>query len=328
MFSKDKGDICTHPEDSGRPECAESDNVLDSDLRDPSESPTTAQMTVTAATRPQAITTQAPPTTRPFTSATKVTTTFQRPETTTQLSSTTNPPSTEQSDNNVSCQNGPGCTQEGFLADRCDCRRFYRCVDEGSGKFRKYNFTCGVGTVWDSEIQACNHAWAVVRKDCRQDSDSAGNGGDNNGSWNGDSDEQSNGDTDGSSQSGPPGQAGDSNSQQPDSPSYPGMPGTASSSDSSGYPGIPGSPEAQGVPASSGYPGPASTAPSYPTTLDSSGVSSSTGSPTTAGFPETSGYPASSEYPDNASGAQGLQPGLPDSSNNKPWTGMLTEDVT
>lgn len=42
--------------------------------------------------------------------------------------------------------------------------KFYRCVDNGNGGFIKYEFQCGPGTVWDQEIQGCNHAWAV--KNC------------------------------------------------------------------------------------------------------------------------------------------------------------------
>lgn len=55
------------------------------------------------------------------------------------------------------------CTESGFMGDKSDCKKFYRCVDNGRGGFTKYEFTCGEGTVWDSEIEACNHAWAVKK---------------------------------------------------------------------------------------------------------------------------------------------------------------------
>lgn len=65
------------------------------------------------------------------------------------------------SDNNNHNENK--CTESGFIGDSNDCKKFYRCVDNGRGGFTKYDFTCGEGTVWDSEIEACNHAWAVKK---------------------------------------------------------------------------------------------------------------------------------------------------------------------
>ncbi|XP_045526846.1 serine-rich adhesin for platelets [Pieris brassicae] len=55
------------------------------------------------------------------------------------------------------------CTSSGFIGDANDCHKFYRCVDNGSGKFTQYEFTCGENTVWDSSIESCNHAWAVEK---------------------------------------------------------------------------------------------------------------------------------------------------------------------
>ncbi|XP_047516344.1 serine-rich adhesin for platelets-like [Pieris napi] len=55
------------------------------------------------------------------------------------------------------------CTSSGFIGDANDCQKFYRCVDNGSGKFTQYEFTCGENTVWDSSIESCNHAWAVEK---------------------------------------------------------------------------------------------------------------------------------------------------------------------
>ncbi|CAH0701195.1 unnamed protein product [Spodoptera exigua] len=56
------------------------------------------------------------------------------------------------------------CKNSGFMGDQNDCKKFYRCVDNGKGSFTKYEFSCGEGTVWDQKIEACNHAWAV--KEC------------------------------------------------------------------------------------------------------------------------------------------------------------------
>ncbi|XP_060802886.1 mucin-22-like [Amyelois transitella] len=53
------------------------------------------------------------------------------------------------------------CTSSGFIGDETDCKLFYRCVDNGDGTFTKFQFTCGEGTVWDSDLEACNHVWAV-----------------------------------------------------------------------------------------------------------------------------------------------------------------------
>ncbi|XP_052759372.1 serine-rich adhesin for platelets [Galleria mellonella] len=57
--------------------------------------------------------------------------------------------------------NGNECSSNGFMSDKNDCKKFYRCVDDGNGNYIRYDFTCGEGTVWDSNIEACNHAWAV-----------------------------------------------------------------------------------------------------------------------------------------------------------------------
>ncbi|CAK1596177.1 unnamed protein product [Parnassius mnemosyne] len=57
------------------------------------------------------------------------------------------------------------CERNGFMADNYDCRKFYRCVENGNGGFIQFEYSCGEGTLWDSEIVACNHFWAV--KNCR-----------------------------------------------------------------------------------------------------------------------------------------------------------------
>ena len=54
------------------------------------------------------------------------------------------------------------CTSNGFFRNSEDCTRFYRCVDlTGKGHFRKYTFSCPVGTVFDESVSVCNHPWAA-----------------------------------------------------------------------------------------------------------------------------------------------------------------------
>lgn len=53
------------------------------------------------------------------------------------------------------------CKSNGFFRHPDDCTRFYRCVDlTGAGFFRKYTFSCPVGTVFDETVSVCNHPWA------------------------------------------------------------------------------------------------------------------------------------------------------------------------
>lgn len=68
----------------------------------------------------------------------------------------------EHSNNNEESSNE--CTESGFMGDKNNCKKFYRCVDNGKGSYTKYDFSCGEGTVWDPNLEACNHAWAV--KEC------------------------------------------------------------------------------------------------------------------------------------------------------------------
>ncbi|XP_011689188.1 PREDICTED: LOW QUALITY PROTEIN: mucin-5AC-like [Wasmannia auropunctata] len=266
VFSKDKGDICTHPEDSGRPECGSSQNELDSNGQNPPSPIWTTTLRTTKWSQP---TTMQSLITKPSTITTEATT-IKKPVTTLQPPLTDRPANIDEPENNViNCKNEYRCTQEGFLADTCDCRKFYRCVNEGYGQFRKYDFKCGEGTVWDPEIQACNHAWAVTRKNCRQNLES----GDNNGQWNG------------YWQSGPnrttrrfkcpPGQPGDLNGQpgQPGDPN--GQAGSSGSPGSSpGYPGTPNSPGSSSIPGS----------PAIPDSPNSSANQSSSGLCTAEGF--------------------------------------------
>ncbi|XP_028173842.1 uncharacterized protein LOC114362587 [Ostrinia furnacalis] len=81
-----------------------------------------------------------------------------------QTSSTTK--TTQYSDHQMvsTTSSNNGCTESGFMGDSKDCKKFYRCVDNGKGGFTRYEFSCGEGTVWDPNLEACNHAWAV--KEC------------------------------------------------------------------------------------------------------------------------------------------------------------------
>lgn len=54
------------------------------------------------------------------------------------------------------------CASSGYVGDDQNCKKFYRCVENGQGGFIKYEFTCGQGTVWDQAIQACNYPYSVT----------------------------------------------------------------------------------------------------------------------------------------------------------------------
>lgn len=64
---------------------------------------------------------------------------------------------------------GNKCTESGYMGDNKDCKKFYRCVDNGDGSFRSYEYSCGYGTVWDQKIKGCNHVWAVEKCGERND---------------------------------------------------------------------------------------------------------------------------------------------------------------
>ena len=62
------------------------------------------------------------------------------------------------------------CTSNGFFRNSEDCTRFYRCVDlTGKGHFRKYDFSCPVGTVFDETVSVCNHPWAAPPCDTNEE---------------------------------------------------------------------------------------------------------------------------------------------------------------
>lgn len=65
------------------------------------------------------------------------------------------------------------CDSEGFFSNSKDCKKFYRCVDDGKGGYTKYDFTCGDGTIWDQQSQACNHESSQNSCSLNSESDSS-----------------------------------------------------------------------------------------------------------------------------------------------------------
>ena len=57
------------------------------------------------------------------------------------------------------------CTSSGYFRNPKDCTRFHVCVDltgiRARGIFRKYNFNCPVGTVFDEGLSVCNYVHAA-----------------------------------------------------------------------------------------------------------------------------------------------------------------------
>ncbi|XP_066258364.1 hornerin-like isoform X3 [Euwallacea similis] len=66
------------------------------------------------------------------------------------------------------------CTSAGFRQDSVNCRKFYRCIDNGLQGYTQYEFTCAPGTIFDPSAITCNYPWAVQRIDCTQEADGAG----------------------------------------------------------------------------------------------------------------------------------------------------------
>lgn len=103
------------------------------------------------------------------------------PQTTqTTQSSSAQPPtesSTQSGSTTAKPTNSPGndkdkCDKEGFMADSSNCKKFYRCVDNGKGGFTKYDFECPEGTAWSQEVETCDYADKVTG--CAKSSESSG----------------------------------------------------------------------------------------------------------------------------------------------------------
>lgn len=68
-----------------------------------------------------------------------------------------------------------GCQQEGFFPNEQDCKKFFRCVDNGAGSFDRYDFDCPPGTLYDTDLPpgTCNHPSALSPSNkCYPDSSS------------------------------------------------------------------------------------------------------------------------------------------------------------
>lgn len=44
------------------------------------------------------------------------------------------------------------------MADSGNCKKFYRCVNNGNGGYTKYDFDCPEGTAWSQELETCDYA--------------------------------------------------------------------------------------------------------------------------------------------------------------------------
>ncbi|XP_008553715.1 dentin sialophosphoprotein [Microplitis demolitor] len=107
------------------------------------------------------------------------------------------------------------CQGEGFMAHPKDCKKFVRCVNDGFGSYTTYEFSCGEGTVWDSAIEGCNHAWAV-KSSCEGSSSQGSGPGDDNSQYpsgNSESDHSSQGPS-----SNYPSQGPDNQNKEPEQP--------------------------------------------------------------------------------------------------------------
>lgn len=89
---------------------------------------------------------------------------------------TTGPPGAESSKNDTKpCDNKTespqnatiSCTADGFYPHPTNCKKFYRCVDQGNGRFSIYHFDCGPGTIFDPALTTCNYESSVYPpRDC------------------------------------------------------------------------------------------------------------------------------------------------------------------
>ncbi|XP_044589471.1 cell surface glycoprotein 1-like [Cotesia glomerata] len=196
VFSHSKGNICVHPRDSERSECSEMGNDVNSVYQPQhrpqysSSRPTQHYPSSSTASgpqhRPQYPTSSSP--SRPqYPSSSRPTRPHhpqypstpsrprpQHPSTPTSRPQYIPPPTESPHANEINPEGGPRpgsnrpatggqsqCQSEGFMAHPQDCKKFIRCVNDGFGSYSTYEFTCGEGTIWDSTIEGCNHAWAV-----------------------------------------------------------------------------------------------------------------------------------------------------------------------
>ncbi|XP_034935078.1 location of vulva defective 1-like [Chelonus insularis] len=199
VFSHIKGNICVHPNDSERPECRKSENDLDfnmNDYEDNQEEIYPHPSWPSSSRRPSNYPSYIPPgypnegytsngQQRPNNNPSYIpqmdTNQGYTPESLPKPSNIPSyiPPSVDSTTYKstsgtegliesaellpppVTGIDNSGCSREGFMVHPKDCKKFIRCVSNGTGYYQKFEFTCGEGTLWDSTIEACNHEWAV-----------------------------------------------------------------------------------------------------------------------------------------------------------------------
>ncbi|GBP34027.1 hypothetical protein EVAR_94038_1 [Eumeta japonica] len=149
-------EICNHQQNTKRSECgiipipslqsvqSNHDNEIDFELPAPFPLSTSKSTTVDKLTEKTTIT------------SSKTTTPIHQP-----LANYISFETFQPSANNI-------CSKDGFTGDNKDCSKFYRCVSNGRGGYIQYEFTCSEGTIWDEELQACNHPWATKRSKCQE----------------------------------------------------------------------------------------------------------------------------------------------------------------
>lgn len=69
------------------------------------------------------------------------------------------------------------CESEGYQKDPEDCTKFYRCVDNGSGKLQAIHFDCAPGTIFSTDIGNCDHPSNANRPECPNISENLVDGG-------------------------------------------------------------------------------------------------------------------------------------------------------
>lgn len=100
---------------------------------------------------------------RPISSATTTTRRPSRPQT----SSTTTTTTTTTSERppviggNQQPMQQFECRADGMFADPRNCRKFYRCVGQGTTQFQKYHFDCAPGTAFNEQAQYCDFVYNV-----------------------------------------------------------------------------------------------------------------------------------------------------------------------
>lgn len=83
------------------------------------------------------------------------------PQSSSQAETSTQSTSTAPTSNETTGSSNEKCEKEGFMADKQNCKKFYRCVSNGDGSYVKYDFDCPEGTAWSQELETCDHADSV-----------------------------------------------------------------------------------------------------------------------------------------------------------------------